>query len=68
MTVEQFNNFCLYIILGICTNLFFIMVVSILSWYHWGDSMWIEQTVKERLLRKSNKVNNLKSKDAGLIN
>lgn len=28
--------------IGICTNLFFIMIVSLLSWYHWGDYVWIE--------------------------
>lgn len=41
------------------------MVVSILSWYHWGDAMWIEQTVRQRFIGMSNKVNNLRSQDGG---
>lgn len=31
-------------ITGIGANLFFIMTVSLLSWYHWSDSVWMEET------------------------
>lgn len=33
-------------ILGIGANLFFILTVSLLSWYHWSDSVWMEETRK----------------------
>lgn len=29
---------------GIGANLFFILTVSLLSWYHWSDSVWVEET------------------------
>lgn len=35
-------------VVGILTNLFFIVIISLLSWYHWSDSNLIEET-KERL-------------------
>lgn len=25
-------------------NLFFILTISLLSWYHWSDSVWVEET------------------------
>lgn len=33
-------------ILGVGANLFFILTVSLLSWYHWSDSVWMEETRK----------------------
>lgn len=37
--------------IGISTNLFFILIVSVLSWYHWGDAVWIEGA-KEKLRKR----------------
>lgn len=31
---------------GVGANLFFILTVSLLSWYHWSDSVWMEETRK----------------------
>lgn len=31
---------------GIGANLFFILTVSLLSWYHWSDSVWMEEARK----------------------
>lgn len=32
---------------GIATNLFFILLICILSWYHWSDTTWID-SAKEK--------------------
>ncbi|XP_052867229.1 seipin-like isoform X1 [Anopheles cruzii] len=37
----MFNWPVLSAIIGITTNLFFILIVCILSWYHWDDTEWI---------------------------
>lgn len=37
---------------GIGANLFFIMTVSLLSWYHWSDSVWMEEA-KKRLRNRA---------------
>lgn len=29
--------------LGISTNLFFLLLVCLLSWYHWSDTAWIDE-------------------------
>lgn len=29
-------------------NLFFILIISLLSWYHWSDAVWIEEA-KQKL-------------------
>lgn len=42
----------MFIILGVGANLFFILTVSLLSWYHWSDSVWMEET-KKRLRNKA---------------
>lgn len=31
---------------GIGANLFFILTVSLLSWYHWSESVWMEDAQK----------------------
>lgn len=31
---------------GIGANLFFILTVSLLSWYHWSDAVWMEEARK----------------------
>lgn len=35
-------------VVGILTNLFFIIIISLLSWYHWSDTNLIEDT-KEKI-------------------
>lgn len=50
--------------IGISTNLFFILIVSILSWYHWGDAVWIEDA-KDKL-RKRVKSPSKRRLDAGI--
>lgn len=45
--------------LGVSTNLFFILIICLLSWYHWADKTWIDEakgkfkdlkgTIKNRL-------------------
>lgn len=45
--------------LGVSTNLFFILIICLLSWYHWADKTWIDDakgkikdlkgTIKNRL-------------------
>lgn len=37
---------------GIGANLFFILTVSLLSWYHWSDSVWMEEA-KKRLRNRA---------------
>uniref|UniRef100_A0A182S6R6 Seipin n=1 Tax=Anopheles maculatus TaxID=74869 RepID=A0A182S6R6_9DIPT len=37
----MFNWPVLSAIIGITTNLFFILIVCVLSWYHWDDTEWI---------------------------
>ncbi|XP_053669998.1 seipin [Anopheles nili] len=37
----MFNWPVLSAVIGITTNLFFILIVCVLSWYHWDDSEWI---------------------------
>ncbi|KFB43523.1 AGAP003143-PA-like protein [Anopheles sinensis] len=37
----MFNWPVLSAIIGITTNLFFILIVCLLSWYHWDDTEWI---------------------------
>ncbi|XP_058821576.1 seipin [Topomyia yanbarensis] len=42
-------------IIGITTNLFFILVVCVLSWYHWDDTEWLVD-IKDRyqqIIKKS---------------
>ncbi|KAJ6638302.1 Seipin [Pseudolycoriella hygida] len=43
-------------VIGICANLFFIIILSILSWYHWGDYIWIDD-FKDIFLYKAIKRN-----------
>lgn len=51
---------------GISTNLFFILVISVLSWYHWGDAMWIERRIKQRLASTRQKLQSTRRhRDAG---
>lgn len=44
--------------IGICTNLFFIIIVCLMSWYHWSDNgeQWLEEKFPElnrrRFLRR----------------
>lgn len=45
---------------GISTNLFFILVISGLSWYHWGDTMWIERSMSQRLAGNRHKLQSLR--------
>jgi len=41
--------------IGVCTNLFFIVVVCLLSWYHWNsEGDWIDGA-KEKLVEISNR-------------
>lgn len=49
---------------GISTNLFFILVISVLSWYHWGDAVWIEKRVKQRIARSRRKLHSVASDSA----
>lgn len=43
---------------GICTNLFFIIIVCLMSWYHWSDNgeQWLEEKMtdlgRRRFLRR----------------
>ncbi|XP_055370874.1 seipin [Condylostylus longicornis] len=37
--------------LGISTNLFFILIVFILSWYHWSDTTWLKEA-REKYTKK----------------
>lgn len=39
--------FSVFVFLGVGANLFFILTVSLLSWYHWSDSVWMEETRKK---------------------
>lgn len=41
--------------LGISTNLFFIMVIFILSWYHWSDTTWISEAREKYQKFRKNK-------------
>lgn len=34
--------------LGVSTNLFFILIICLLSWYHWADKTWIDEA-KEKI-------------------
>lgn len=34
--------------LGVSTNLFFILIICLLSWYHWADKTWIDDA-KEKI-------------------
>lgn len=34
-------------VVGIATNLFFILLICLLSWYHWADTTWID-SAKEK--------------------
>lgn len=45
--------------LGISTNLFFILVICLLSWYHWSDTAWIEEAKEKykKIRSKSSKTN-----------
>ncbi|XP_053694818.1 seipin [Sabethes cyaneus] len=43
----MFNWPILSAIIGITTNLFFIIIVCILSWYHWDDNEWMVE-IKDR--------------------
>lgn len=43
----MFNWPILSAIIGITTNLFFILIVCILSWYHWDDNEWMVE-IKDR--------------------
>uniref|UniRef100_A0A182QB60 Seipin n=1 Tax=Anopheles farauti TaxID=69004 RepID=A0A182QB60_9DIPT len=43
----MFNWPVLSAVIGITTNLFFILIVCILSWYHWDDTEWISD-IRER--------------------
>lgn len=47
-----FNKFynC-FLLTGIGGNLFFILTVSLLSWYHWSDSVWMEDAKQKILTR-----------------
>lgn len=42
--VDTIANACEFS--GVGANLFFILTVSLLSWYHWSDSVWMEETRK----------------------
>ncbi|XP_055547587.1 seipin [Wyeomyia smithii] len=51
----MFNWPILSAIIGITTNLFFILIVCILSWYHWDDNEWMVE-IKDRyqqIIKKS---------------
>lgn len=37
---------------GVGANLFFILTVCLLSWYHWSDSVWVEEA-KQRLRNRA---------------
>ncbi|XP_055902254.1 seipin [Eupeodes corollae] len=37
-----FNFPAMSALVGISSNLFFIMIVFILSWYHWSDTTWVK--------------------------
>ncbi|XP_039440988.1 seipin [Culex pipiens pallens] len=43
----MFNWPILSAVIGIATNLFFILIVCLLSWYHWDDAEWIGE-IKDR--------------------
>lgn len=43
----MFNWPILSAVIGIATNLFFILIVCLLSWYHWDDAEWIVE-IKDR--------------------
>lgn len=44
--LHLFFCFLFYFIKGIGANLFFILTVSLLSWYHWSESVWMEDAQK----------------------
>ncbi|XP_058452995.1 seipin [Malaya genurostris] len=51
----MFNWPILSAIIGITTNLFFILIVCVLSWYHWDDTEWLVD-IKDRyqqIIKKS---------------
>lgn len=43
----MFNWPIMSAVIGILTNLFFILIVCVLSWYHWDDKEWILE-IKDR--------------------
>uniref|UniRef100_A0A336MJT5 Seipin n=1 Tax=Culicoides sonorensis TaxID=179676 RepID=A0A336MJT5_CULSO len=49
---------------GICTNLFFIIIVCLMSWYHWSDngSEWLEENITV-IGRRGRLLDRKKSKD-----
>uniref|UniRef100_U5EVA8 Seipin n=1 Tax=Corethrella appendiculata TaxID=1370023 RepID=U5EVA8_9DIPT len=46
----MFNWPVLSAVVGISTNLFFILIICMLSWYHWDDNEWLDE-VRERYKR-----------------
>lgn len=55
----MFNFPAMSALVGISTNLFFILIVFVLSWYHWSDTTWVKnlQAKYMRLSRIANKSN-----------
>lgn len=43
----MFNWPIISAVIGILTNLFFILIICVLSWYHWDDTEWIVE-IKDR--------------------
>lgn len=47
MIWDCFSTTGLFLFQGILTNLFFILIICVLSWYHWDDKEWIIE-IKDR--------------------